>query len=105
MPSSKDESTGNAKATGGSDAPSRVTAKQDTTECIGSLAVSVQAAEPTAKAAERWKNRADSLARWLAAEWQRERASDEPSRKLQTPSATGLETRSVPRHPACWPTG
>jgi len=44
----------------------------DTAESVGLLEMRVGGAEPTTEAAERWAGRAEVLARWLLAAWERE---------------------------------
>lgn len=41
-------------------------------EHVGQFEMRVEAAEPTPKSCERWARRAEALAAWLLAEWQRE---------------------------------
>ncbi len=47
-------------------------AKQDVTERVGPIEMTVVAAPPTREADDRWQERAEVLANWLLAEWQRE---------------------------------
>lgn len=44
----------------------------DGTERVGPLEMRVEVAEPTPESEQRWANRAEALANWLLAEWQRE---------------------------------
>jgi hypothetical protein len=44
----------------------------DATECVGQFDMRVEAAEPASQTLERWNRRAEALAAWLLAEWQRE---------------------------------
>jgi hypothetical protein len=45
---------------------------QDATERVGQIEMIVAAAPPTPEAEQRWQQRAEVLANWLLAEWQRE---------------------------------
>lgn len=47
-------------------------AKEDATERVGQIALTVVAAPPTPETEDRRKQRVDVLAAWLLAEWQRE---------------------------------
>lgn len=46
--------------------------KQDATERVGQIEMSVVAAPPTPEAEQRWQQRAEVLLNWLLSEWQRE---------------------------------
>lgn len=48
-------------------------AHEDAMERIGQFEMTVVVAEPSPDAEQRWERRADALAAWLLAEWQRER--------------------------------
>lgn len=43
------------------------------TERVGMLELQVEFADPTPASEQRWEQRADALAAWLFAEWQRDR--------------------------------
>lgn len=43
------------------------------TERVGALELQVESADPTPASEQRWEQRADALAAWLFAEWQRDR--------------------------------
>lgn len=47
--------------------------KQDATERVGQIEMSVVAAPPTPESEARWQQRAEILANWLLSEWLRER--------------------------------
>jgi hypothetical protein len=47
--------------------------RQDGRERVGGFTMIVEVAEPSPEGAERWAQRAEMLAQWLAAEWQHER--------------------------------
>ena len=51
------------------------TVNQDATERVGGVEMHVGIAEPSAESSARWARRAEALAAWLLAEWQRERAA------------------------------
>ncbi len=64
-------------------------------EHVGALEMRVEAGRLTAQAAERWAQRADTLASWLAAEWQTEWISLRPGGRgcvAVTVPPNGLET-------------
>lgn len=44
----------------------------DATECVGPLEMRIGVAESTPGSEQRWADRAEALANWLLAEWQRE---------------------------------
>lgn len=46
---------------------------KDATERVGQFEMRVEAADPTPQSLEKWNRRAEALAAWLLAEWQRER--------------------------------
>lgn len=50
--------------------------RKDATDCVGALTMRVEVAPPTPEAARRWQQRADALAAWLLAEWQREQRKE-----------------------------
>ena len=47
-------------------------AKEDATERVGQIEMTVVAAPPAPEAEQRWQQRVEALAAWLLAEWQRE---------------------------------
>ena len=52
--------------------PLRNTVLPGAVERIGPLEMRTEVAEATADAADRWTRRAEAVAAWLVAEWQRE---------------------------------
>lgn len=50
--------------------------KEDATERVGQIDMTVVIAPPSAEAAQRWQQRAEALAAWLLAEWQREQRKE-----------------------------
>jgi hypothetical protein len=48
-------------------------ATQEATERVGAFEMLIDVAEPTTASEQRWEQRADALAAWLLAEWQRDR--------------------------------
>jgi len=51
-------------------------AKEDATERVGQIDMTGANAPPDPDAAQRWQQRADALAAWLLAEWQREQRKE-----------------------------
>jgi len=51
------------------------TVNLDATERVGNIEMRITFAEPSPESAARWARRAEALAAWLLAEWQRERAA------------------------------
>lgn len=51
------------------------TVNQIATERVGGIEMRVAFADPSPESSARWGRRAEALAAWLLAEWQRERAA------------------------------
>ena len=53
-----------------------VAARPRTSERVGRFEMTVVVGEPTPESEELWNGRASTLARWLVAEWHRERDTE-----------------------------
>lgn len=51
------------------------TVNQDAMDRVGGIEMRVALAEPSAESSARWARRAEALAAWLLAEWQREQTA------------------------------
>jgi len=58
-----------------------VKAERSEAEMVGGFQMTVAVSEPTPESQARWERRADTLAKWLLSEWERERVNKPVSPK------------------------